>query len=516
VEGLRTGEADTNNDGRITLDDLHSYLFKQVSEHSDQRPVKTDLDQEGPPIVIGWNRKKVFLSKLNDVQNRINSLWTSSFIDKQTFDEWHDFTAGFDPAKPELKQLVRLDILSGLLQEHVRPSQVIRAWDRANQEQSKPPTPPVAPPAPQPHPAPTVATPSLWKRAAIAACSFLLLALGFGAGWFAAPMHLDQQAQSRQAIRERDQAIRERAVAINTRVAAESARISAEQQRDATRAQIAKTEQAQRGAELARRTAEKERDDARAQLTKAPQALAEYRCDVLAADDYDPSRTDARQVGVPFSQLESYSKDKKDTFELAVSSCKQAFEATKEKRYQFQLGRLLLASGDSSAERILIEAASGASGYPAAMTILGLAYRGNHPNAISKNDSQARSWYEKAIAARDPAAMIQRAYMRGKQEYNEQDTNELRKLLEMASDRSIHTNEYTKLSLQAALMFLGDFYGANPTPPTWIPKRTPTPKDCDRAKAYYKQAADVKGDPLSTRLLLALESYRCGAPTPSK
>jgi hypothetical protein len=52
VEGLRTGQADTDADGRITLDELYDYVFERVvSEAARQTPGKWSYKQQGEIII---------------------------------------------------------------------------------------------------------------------------------------------------------------------------------------------------------------------------------------------------------------------------------------------------------------------------------------------------------------------------------------------------------------------------------------------------------------------------------
>ena len=59
IRGLRTGEADANGDGRISLDELYEYVHRQVvNESPRQTPGKWSYKQEGE-IVIARNPRPV-------------------------------------------------------------------------------------------------------------------------------------------------------------------------------------------------------------------------------------------------------------------------------------------------------------------------------------------------------------------------------------------------------------------------------------------------------------------------
>ena len=57
IEGLRTGQADSDRDGRITLDELYDYVYEHVrSQTPHQTPHKWELAREGEELVIAHSR----------------------------------------------------------------------------------------------------------------------------------------------------------------------------------------------------------------------------------------------------------------------------------------------------------------------------------------------------------------------------------------------------------------------------------------------------------------------------
>ena len=59
IEGLKTGEADCNQDGRITLDEWYEYAYKQVkSQTTNQTPSKWSYKQQGELIIAQNPRPK--------------------------------------------------------------------------------------------------------------------------------------------------------------------------------------------------------------------------------------------------------------------------------------------------------------------------------------------------------------------------------------------------------------------------------------------------------------------------
>jgi hypothetical protein len=74
TEGLRTGEADIDGDGLITLDELYSYVHRRVKEHNPrQSPRKWVSDVEGG-LVIGLNPCPSEAPLPDDLQHAIENL----------------------------------------------------------------------------------------------------------------------------------------------------------------------------------------------------------------------------------------------------------------------------------------------------------------------------------------------------------------------------------------------------------------------------------------------------------
>lgn len=57
IEGIRSGEADIDTDGKINLDELYEYVHRRVLEESPQEPMKWALDVRGE-IIIALNIKR--------------------------------------------------------------------------------------------------------------------------------------------------------------------------------------------------------------------------------------------------------------------------------------------------------------------------------------------------------------------------------------------------------------------------------------------------------------------------
>ena len=76
IEGIRSGEADANGDGLVTMDELYSYVHKHVKTDSHQRPMKWDLDVQGGDLVVARTgripreeRRQAIRSRLFELAN---------------------------------------------------------------------------------------------------------------------------------------------------------------------------------------------------------------------------------------------------------------------------------------------------------------------------------------------------------------------------------------------------------------------------------------------------------------
>ena len=74
VQGLRTGEADLDGDGTITLDELYRYVHRRVREQTPQQsPRKWETDAEGS-LVIAFNPRPVEAALPEDLIQALENL----------------------------------------------------------------------------------------------------------------------------------------------------------------------------------------------------------------------------------------------------------------------------------------------------------------------------------------------------------------------------------------------------------------------------------------------------------
>ena len=52
IEGIKTGEADRNGDGLITMDELYHYVHERVQKESSQKPMEWSINVKGADLVI--------------------------------------------------------------------------------------------------------------------------------------------------------------------------------------------------------------------------------------------------------------------------------------------------------------------------------------------------------------------------------------------------------------------------------------------------------------------------------
>jgi hypothetical protein len=60
IEGIRSGNADSNQDGLISMEELCDYVFEKVQDECHQKPKKWALDVYGELFIAfsGKNRQK--------------------------------------------------------------------------------------------------------------------------------------------------------------------------------------------------------------------------------------------------------------------------------------------------------------------------------------------------------------------------------------------------------------------------------------------------------------------------
>ena len=78
VEGVRSGKADRDGDGLITMNELYNYVHEQVKSESAQEPMKWDLDVRGE-LIFAKSGKSPASERRADLRRRILEL-ASSYV----------------------------------------------------------------------------------------------------------------------------------------------------------------------------------------------------------------------------------------------------------------------------------------------------------------------------------------------------------------------------------------------------------------------------------------------------
>jgi hypothetical protein len=74
IEGIRSGKADLNEDGNVTMDELYSYVHREMLDEGFQEPMKWDLNVRGELVIVRTGkapreeRRKAIRRKLLDLE----------------------------------------------------------------------------------------------------------------------------------------------------------------------------------------------------------------------------------------------------------------------------------------------------------------------------------------------------------------------------------------------------------------------------------------------------------------
>jgi formylglycine-generating enzyme required for sulfatase activity len=73
IEGIRTGDADLNEDGWITMDELYNYVHDQVCQEGCQEPMKWNMNVKGE-VVIARSGKSMGKKRYTQIRDRLLDL----------------------------------------------------------------------------------------------------------------------------------------------------------------------------------------------------------------------------------------------------------------------------------------------------------------------------------------------------------------------------------------------------------------------------------------------------------
>ncbi|NNF99819.1 MAG: hypothetical protein HKM93_10610 [Desulfobacteraceae bacterium] len=127
IQGIRTGDADADESGHITMEDLYRYVDRHVFEECNQKPSKWAIDVQGELVIAksgktpGLERRKQLQTILADMLKEslpeaiFEKAWT---ILKQEGTEITDESKAYD------------QLLDRLLNQSIKPLTFVQEWNR--------------------------------------------------------------------------------------------------------------------------------------------------------------------------------------------------------------------------------------------------------------------------------------------------------------------------------------------------------------------------------------------------
>ncbi len=152
VEGLRTGRADINGDGYISISELDEYVANNIGDTAIQKPDSLELNVSGRSLIIAAIRSQIIEFQREFIVEKISELYLNKFIHTKLLDEWKHFCDEYaaDSEKwVDPDQNRKWTILHNMAAGDGRPSEAISEWrqegppsgndgDPANDEESIP------------------------------------------------------------------------------------------------------------------------------------------------------------------------------------------------------------------------------------------------------------------------------------------------------------------------------------------------------------------------------------------
>ncbi|MBL4741282.1 MAG: caspase family protein [Sneathiella sp.] len=148
VNGILSGDADTDHNGVITLNELYKYTFKEVQKDSHQKPMKWDLNVEGE-LIIARSGKSHWKKRRDVVQEKLLAMGAARTLPNSIL------TAALSlsekgPGEIKSQEKAHYALLVRLADEDMRSGGFAEAWLVAEQmpepEQAAKPTVVPAPP----------------------------------------------------------------------------------------------------------------------------------------------------------------------------------------------------------------------------------------------------------------------------------------------------------------------------------------------------------------------------------
>jgi len=161
VEGIQTGEADVDGDGRVTMDEVYRYVHTHVLADSAQEPMKWDLNVRGE-LVIAQSGKTLREKRNKQIRQALYELAKQELLPEDILDKARE-VLGLEVGQLKNEFKTYDDLLQQLFDKRIQPVEFARLWDKVPTGEPPPPKkePPraVEPPPPRKEPPPGTVEP---------------------------------------------------------------------------------------------------------------------------------------------------------------------------------------------------------------------------------------------------------------------------------------------------------------------------------------------------------------------
>ncbi len=143
INGILSGDADTDHNGVITLNELYKYTYREVQKDSHQKPMKWDLNVEGE-LIVARSGKSHWKERRDKVHEKLLAMGVERTIPNSILTAALSLSEK-SPSDVQTHEKAGYDLLSQFAEEDMRSGGFIEAWLNAKEEPKAEPTPKVAP-----------------------------------------------------------------------------------------------------------------------------------------------------------------------------------------------------------------------------------------------------------------------------------------------------------------------------------------------------------------------------------
>jgi hypothetical protein len=135
IEGIKSGQADLDSDGRITMGELYRYVHDQVLDEGFQEPMKWDLNVRGD-LIISRSGKTPREERRKQIREIIFDLAKKGFLPDDILDKARQVVA-LEPDRLSEEDRTYDRLLDQLLKKRLEPVEFIRKWDKVRRRQEE-------------------------------------------------------------------------------------------------------------------------------------------------------------------------------------------------------------------------------------------------------------------------------------------------------------------------------------------------------------------------------------------